>query len=370
MIVVHFMKPTTLFLYVACAVLLCGAVAARPVIDAAGRTVRVPEHVERVICSGPGCLRLLTYLRSEQMAVAVDSAELPRNTFDARPYAIANPQFRKLPLFGEFRGNDNPELILSLAPRPQVIFKTYAGMGHDPAELQKKTGIPVVVLDYGNLTDARNRFFAALDIMAGVIGKEERSDAVKAFIENQIGDLAMRGGHIPAEQAPSAFIGGVAYKGQHGFQSTEPAYPPFVFIHARNPANDETAAKTGLRVSNIAKEKILEWNPDFLFLDLSSLQSEARALTELKNDPVYKVLTAVQSGRVYGVLPYNSYTTNYGSALANAYYIGKTLYPAQFEDIDPIEKADAIYTFLVGTPVFSRMNQCVGNRAFNSISLR
>ncbi|VGO19942.1 iron ABC transporter substrate-binding protein [Pontiella sulfatireligans] len=364
------MKPMVLFLYMICTVLLCTAAAARPIIDASGRTVQVPEHVERVICSGPGCLRLLTYLRSQQMAVAVDSAELSCNTFDARPYAIANPQFKKLPLFGEFRGNDNPELILSLTPQPQVIFKTYAGMGHDPAELQKKTGIPVVVLDYGNLTDARFRFFASLDIMAGVIGKKEQSDAVKAFLGNQIADLTTRCGHISAEQAPSVFIGGVAYKGQHGFQSTEPAYPPFVFINAWNPANDKTAATTGLRVSNIAKEKILEWDPDFLFLDLSSLQSEARALNELKNDPVYKVLTAVRSGRVYGVLPYNSYTINYGSALANAYYIGKTLYPDRFEDIDPAEKADAIYTFLVGEPVFSGMNQCVGNHAFNSMSLR
>lgn len=42
-------------------------------------------------------------------------------------------------------------MILTLDPQPQVIFKTYAGMGHDPEELQAKTGLPVVVLDSGDL---------------------------------------------------------------------------------------------------------------------------------------------------------------------------------------------------------------------------
>ena len=37
--------------------------AAREVSDALGRKVVIPETVERVICSGSGCLRLLTYLR-------------------------------------------------------------------------------------------------------------------------------------------------------------------------------------------------------------------------------------------------------------------------------------------------------------------
>ena len=39
-----------------------------------------------------------------------------RNELDARPYALANPQFKTMPVFGQFRGQDNPEQILSLSP--------------------------------------------------------------------------------------------------------------------------------------------------------------------------------------------------------------------------------------------------------------
>ena len=126
----------------------------RVVIDAARREVKVPDRIERVICSGSGCLRLLTYLQAQNLIVAVDDIEKRRQPFDARPYALANPQFKEYPLFGEFRGYDNPELIMALNPQPQVIFKTFSTMGHDPEKLQKKTSLPVVVLEYGDLSSS------------------------------------------------------------------------------------------------------------------------------------------------------------------------------------------------------------------------
>jgi hypothetical protein len=41
-----------------------------------------------------------------------------------------------------------------------------------------------------------------------------------------------------------------------------------------------------------------------------------------------------------------------GVLLADAYAIGKILYPAAFSDIDPERKCDEIYTYLVGQPVY------------------
>ena len=47
------------------------------------------------------------------------------------------------------------------------------------------------------------------------------------------------------------------------------------------------------------------------------------------------------------MLPYNWYTQNHGSVLADAYFAGKLLYPDRFEDVDLEEKTIEIYTFLV-----------------------
>lgn len=334
-------------------------VQARSVTDSTGKEVEIPDAVERVICSGSGCLRLLTYLQAQSLIVAVDDIEGRRTKFDARPYALANPQFKTMPIFGQFRGHDNPELILTLEPQPQVILKTYSVMGHNPAELQQKTGIPVVVLDYANLGARREQLFSTLRLMGKVVDREQRAESVIAFIAAQIDDLTRRTADIPKTDRPSAFVGGVAFRGPHGFQSTEPAYPPFAFVNARNLAHDAGSAGKGLSQSDVAKEKIVEWDPDYLFLDLATLQMGDRAggLFELRNDPAYRTLTAVKEGRVYGVLPYNWYTNNYGSILANAYFIGKTLYPDRFADVDPVAKANEIYSFLVGKPVFEDMNR-------------
>ena len=337
----------------------------RILIDAARREVKVPDRIERVICSGSGCLRLLTYLQAQRLIVAVDDIEKRRQPFDARPYALANPQFRDYPLFGEFRGYDNPELIMGLNPQPQVIFKTFGAMGHDPEKLQKKTSLPVVVLEYGDLAGQRSSFYQSLRLMGKVVNKEKRAEEIISFFENNIRSLSERTKGI--SETKTCYVGGIAFKGPHGFQSTEPDYPPFLFIHVRNMAYDPLLKGKGQ--SDLAKEKIVEWDPDFLFLDLSTLQmgDKAGGLFELRTDPAYQALTGVRQGRVYGVLPYNWYAQNFGSILANAYFIGKLLYPNRFQDIDPGAKADEIYKFLVGQPVFKELDRTFQGLAFKKI---
>lgn len=360
-----------LFLVIFIYFLFCSGISAKNVTDVTGKTVQLPDSIDHVICSGSGCLRLLTYLQAQDRIVGVDSIETRRRKFDARPYALANPQFKKMPIFGEFRGHDNPEQILTLTPQPQVIFKTYSQMGYNPAELQQKTGIPVVVLNYGNLTHFRPELYKSLRLMGTVLGKEERAEQVISFFEETIADLEQRTKDISAEKRPEVYLGGVAFKGPHGFQSTEPTYPPFKFVHAYNLAYDTAMTKKELGNSNIAKEKIVAWDPDYLFLDLATLQlgNEAGGLHELKTDPAYQSLSSVKNNRVYGLLPYNWYTKNYGSILANAYYIGKLLYPDRFTDIKPGEKADEIYRFLVGKPVFATMSGFFKNLVFKQVPL-
>lgn len=346
--------------------------AATMVTDALGRDVEVPEVVSRVICSGPGCLRLLTYLQAQDLVVGVDDMETRRSSlFEARPYALAQPQFSTMPLFGEFRGHDNPEQILTLDPQPQVIFKTYgASMGYHPAELQQKTAIPVVALGYGDLTEQRPVFYESLRLMATIINRQARAEAVIAFFEESIADLQGRTSQDD-EQRPGVFLGGVAFKGPHGFQSTEPQYPSFVFVGANNLAQVQGQSTSELRHTVVSKEKIVDWDPQILFVDLATLQlgEKASGLYELRTDPVYRSLAAVRNGRVYGLLPYNWYAQNYGSILANAYFTGKLLYPQRFTDIEPGQKADGIYSFLVGKPVFGKMNASFANLAYTAIAM-
>ncbi len=342
------------------------------VTDAWGRDVAVPENVTKVICSGPGCMRYLVYLQAEDLAVAVDDMEKSRNMFESRPYYIAHPELKDKPLFGEFRGHDNPELIVALDPAPQVIFKTFGNMGHDPVELQKKTGIPVIVLEHGQLGVGKKQMDDTLLMMGRVIGKEDRAKEIIAFFDRAIEDLRERTAGIPEEKRPTCYIGGVAYKGPHGITSTEPAYPPFIFVNAVNIAADPSKTKSDqLAQTTFSVESLVSMDPDRIFVDLSTLQggAEVNGLFQIRDGAPFQVLTAVEKGEIYGVLPYNWYSQNHGSILADAYFIGKVLYPDRFEDIDPVKKADEIYAFLVGKPVFEEMDRSFGGYVFKKIDL-
>jgi iron complex transport system substrate-binding protein len=368
-----------LFLAVSACVLACGCTssvsssdsAAQPtesgpetitITDALGRSVTVPKSPDRVVCSGAGTLRYLTYLQAQDAIVGVDDIEKEETQFDARPYALANPQFKDYPLIGEFRGNDDPEKIV--ACDPQVIFKTNVLAAADADELSAKTGTPVIVLNYGDLSVYRSDMDQALTIMGEVMGKEDRAAEVIAFFDAEIADLNARTEGIADDEKLSTFVGGIAYRGPHGYQSTEPTYPPFTFVNVLN-----VAAEAGTEHADVAKEKIVEWDPDVLFVDLSTLQTTPNSIDELRDDPAYQSLAAVKKGEVYGVLPYNWYTVNHGSVIADAYYVGKVLYPEQFSDIDPAAKADEIWSFLVGEPVFDEMNEAFGSIVFQKIEL-
>jgi iron complex transport system substrate-binding protein len=337
--------------------------------DGCGREVTIPANVESVICSGAGCLRYLVYLQAQDLIIGVDSIELEESEYEGRPYALANPQLKDYPLIGEFRGKDDPEKIIAV--NPQVILKVDTS---DPAtaaatadELQEKTGIPVVSFPSGSMRsdEEKDKMYSSLRLMGTVVGKEERAEEVIDYFEATMEDLDNRTADIPESEQKEVYIGGVSAAGAHGIISTEPAYAPFLWVNAKN-----VAAGLGVDHVDIAKEKLVEWDPEYIFVDIGTIQlGNGGAINELKTDSSLTGLAAVKNGNVYGVVPYNYYSTNYECVLANAYFVGKTLYPDRFEDVDPKTKAEEIFTFFVGKPVFSDLNAQYENLGFTQVSL-
>ncbi|WP_440945609.1 iron ABC transporter substrate-binding protein [Methanosarcina sp. T3] len=337
--------------------------------DGFGREVTIPANVESVVCSGSGCLRYLVYLQAQDLIVGVDSIETRESEIEGRPYALANPQLKNYPLIGEFRGNDDPEKIIAIGP--QVILKTDTS---DPAtaaatadELQEKTGIPVVSFPSGSMRSEEDKadMYSSLRLMGEVVGKEERAEEVITYFEETMEDLESRTADIPETEQKTVYVGGVSSAGAHGIISTEPSYAPFLWVHA-----DNVASGIGVDHADIAKEKLVEWDPEYIFIDVGTIQlGDGGAINELKTDSALAGLSATENGKIYGVVPYNYYSTNYESVLANAYFVGTVLYPDRFEDIDPETKAEEIFTFFVEKPVFSELNAQYDDLGFTQISL-
>ena len=340
--------------------------------DGFARTVTIPQPVESVLCSGSGTLRYLVYLQGEDLIIGVDSIEKQGREIEGRPYALVHREWlQTLPLFGEFRGKDDPEKVIGIGP--DLVFKggsSGTAYGTSIAEadtLQEKTGTPVVAFAYGSLRNEaeKTEMYTALRVMGKAIQHDARAEEVIAYIEATMADLESRTADIHPEEQKRVYIGGVSAAGAHGIISTEPAYPPFLWVHANN-----VASGLGTAHVDVAKEAIVDWDPEYLFIDVGTTQMDNQgAIGQLKTDPALNRLSAVKSGKVYGVLPYNFYNTNYETVLANAYFVGSVLYPDRFADVDPAQKADEIMAFFVGKPVFSELSGQYEGLGFSQIPI-
>jgi iron complex transport system substrate-binding protein len=323
--------------------------------DAVGREVTLSEPADAIVAIGPGALRLYVYAGNLDYVVGVEQMET--GDVSGKPYMLANPQLAELPVIGQGGPNNAPDAEAILTVAPDVIFSTYAT---DPAtadELQKQTGIPVIALSYGGfgITSIFGETIQnSLSIIGQAIADPTQADQTIALLQSTYDDLSARTSDIPAESKPTVYVGGLGSRGAHGIESTQAQYALLDVINAINVV-DETEQAGSIMID---KEKLLEWNPDYIFIDQGGFASVQE--DQQKNPEFYQALAAIQNGNVYSQLPYNYYSTNLDTAIADAYYLGKTIYPDAFADIDPIEKADEIYTAFLGTPVYQQMAENFG----------
>lgn len=339
---------------------LASAAAAQVVQDMAGRSVRAPKAVQRIVALGPGALRLVVYLGAMDRVVGVEEAEKGRFPFAARPYGLAvRERIMALPSVGEGGAGRNPDPERILALKPDLIV----AVGLDAAQvsgLEAKTGIPVLVLDYGDIGVFREEALKSLELLGRVLGREKRAADILRFIDACREDLQRRRAGIGNLEKPSVYVGGIGHKGRHGLNSTEAGFLPLVYAGGQNVA-DETGRRGHLFID---REKLLAWNPDVIFIDVNGL--DLIVADYAANTAFYHALGAVKTGRVYSLFPYNFYGTNIEVALADAYFIGKVIYPGRFRDIDPGKKAAEIVRFIVGRPVFEEMKDAY--RGFGAVS--
>lgn len=345
------------------------------VTDHYGRTVTIPPDISRVVCSTGGpCVRYLVYMDAADELAGVDNGDYPNSSTasrDTRSYTLANPQFSTLAIIGSATSGANLETIVAL--NPQLIFMmgstaNQSGDSLSPADTtQTKTGIPVVALPPGSYTTAEGRqeLYASYMLIGKCLGKEQRADDLSAYIESTIADLENRTRDIPEQDQKTVYIGGLSFGGSHGLMSTHSAYPPFLWVHVKNIANTSV-----IQTTDFSKESLIVADPEYIFIDAGTLgvTDEIGGLEDIKS-PVFSDLRAVKNQNIYVTLPYNYRSSNLDTILADAYFIGKTVYPDRFADIDPKKKADEIYTKFVGKPVFEQINAHCDNLGFTRLSI-
>lgn len=251
---------------------------------------------------------------------------------------------KDLPVVGEGgSGGYTPYEEEIVNVNPDVILCGYSQ--EDAENLQEKTGIPVVIINGGTLFG--DDYNESLEIIGEVCNKQERCQEVIDYIKEIKEELNSKTATVADADKPIVYTGAVSFKGGHGIEGTYTNFPPFTTLNAIDIFEDSESTSTGV---TIEKEKILAADPDIIFLDpnnLSLINEDYAA-----NQDFYESLKAVQNGELYTMLGYNYYYTNIEIALADCYYAASIIYPDAFSDIDPVEKANAIFKFFLGSDTY------------------
>ncbi|MGP1587174.1 MAG: iron ABC transporter substrate-binding protein [Treponemataceae bacterium] len=310
-------------------------------VDMVGRNVSVNVPAQSALAEEPATLRLYVYVMGSERLLGVSDREAKGS--GGRPYAIAHPELKDMQIFGGNYSIQNFEQVLLAKPDVFFVYPDEVAVINN---IQEKCNVPVVSLDYGTGVIFDPKMYKSIELIGKCMGKEKRAKEVVDFMESCRKDLNDRTKDIPESKKMTAYAGGLAWNGPHGIEGTRENYPLFDAINAVNVVKGIN--QNGMVM--VDKEKIIEWNPDVIIIDLNSIHLIQDDFN--KNKEYYKSLKAFKEGRVYAQLPFVWCNENIDTAIADAYFIGKKMYPDKFKDIDPAKKADEIYKFLVGKELY------------------
>ena len=291
--------------------------------DMAGRTVKIPIEVNRVICLHPIPTYMVWRLAPNKL-VSVDSFFKKRFKDFLMP-ASSLQKLKDLPVTGVFFKPMNREQILAL--RPDVIVS----MTKDPNvdKTQGDLGIPVVVISKNTLND----YEASFRFMGKLLGNEHEANQLADYWHNVIEHVTDKTSQIPENERIKVY-----YASHNGVLSTVGSATVMAsiirlagginvsaFIHEQ-PTNESIA---------VSMEQVLAWNPDVIITKYVSERDE------ILSSPRWQGINAVKNHRVYAQPRYERLDGI--TSIMGLVWTANTLYPKRV-NFDLVNKVKTFYS--------------------------
>lgn len=331
--------------------------------DMIGRQVEiVPGSYQHVVCIGAGALRMYSYIGDVSLLSGVEdidntALENRPQMFDgvARPYVIAYEDvFSKLPSCGV--GGPNAQAAEAekiIACDPDIVLSEYEDSEKEDA-LQEQLGVPVLTVRVGPKAVFDDAFASSMTMLGTVFGREDKAEMLLSFVESEKEDIVKRTADITAGSRPGVYICGLGNWGTTNHLMTAQNYYPFTAANVRNVVADLDADG----IQPIEEEKFISLGADIdiMIMDAAAVKN-IRPLYQ-EDRTMFDTCKAWQDGEVYLQMAYNAYYTNFETALANTWFIGKTVYPDRFEDIDMADKTNEITKAFLGQELADEIFAC------------
>lgn len=327
------------------------------VVDMRGRKVTVPYNVQKVACLGAGALRLVSYFGIDKV-VGVDGGDALKfgspNNYNLASYHVAYDIKAKVD-DGSLKNigslSNHAEILRS---GPQVIFTTESTDKID--DVQYNTKIPVIGLCQGYSSDFDTEdFLKQIDLIGVVLGEKDRSKDLIDYIHVLKGELKDLKNRVEADvNHTKLYVGGIMINMTGSLYQTTGNYPPFNWSVGKN-----VMSTLGNKHESISKEGFISSMPDMIFVDISNYDA---CINELKDKQLLSNIPAVKNEKIYSLLPYKYYNTNYDCELINCFAVGSIISPSIYPDIS--EKATEIFQkFFPGTDMtYEKYTNAIGHK--------
>lgn len=258
--------------------------------DSTGRTVELPEKLDRIAITGPTAQIVLFALAPEKL-VGIS------NSWDESAKEFFAPEYYNLPLLGQLyggKGEMNLEELLKADPDVVIdVGEPKDGIAEDMDRLSEQSGIPFLHIDGFTATmgDTYRTLGKLLDL-------EEKGEELGAYCD----EMYAFASDLEAKLSPEKKKTALYLLGDSGLNVI-----PEGSFHAEllnlivenaavleNPSSKGTGNETDL-------EQLLLWDPEVIFFAPDSI------FDTVGEDPAWQDLQAIRSGSYYRVPfgPYN-----------------------------------------------------------------
>ncbi len=300
--------------------------AAIEIIDQIGRTVTLEKEAEKVVSTYYLVTASMLTLGLKNRIVGVEMKAKSRGL-----YKLAAPELIDLPGVGSGK-EINIEAIAAL--QPDVVF--LPKKQKDAADVLSDLGIPSIVVD----PETYDRFNELIAIIGKVCGVSAQAGELIAYYDKIVSEVASATADV---QRPDVYIAGESSY----LRSCSGGMYQKEMIEAAG-GNCVSSSLEGSSWTDISKEQLLEWDPDYIFV----VSYAEYTVDEIMNDEALKGLKAVSSGNVF-MIPSRIEAWDYPqpSSVLGLYWMAGILHPDLIEADRYVKEAVSFYQKYYGISI-------------------